>query len=243
MRQVLLVVLLTVFLSFTACSTTISGQVFNAEDFSLIQQAIVIVDSTPIQKKVTDQNGFLFNVANEGTFKVKAFVVKNQEVIAIGSDTITIVEEGNYQLDLVVFPALDLNGDLAILLNEFGTNKNASNPKQSNDLITQTILPIFGLLIIIGAVIFWIRSQSRTTTPSQLAPILPPKKEVFFSTEQKNEVTKLLAARGGRMLQKEVRLTLNWGEAYLSLIVAELEHEGKIKKIKHGRGNILILQQ
>ena len=50
-----------------------------------------------------------------------------------------------------------------------------------------------------------------------------------------------LRVRGGRMLQKDLRQELNLGEAYFSLLVAELQHDGRIKKIKHGRGNILIL--
>ncbi len=44
----------------------------------------------------------------------------------------------------------------------------------------------------------------------------------------------------GRMLQKELRRRLGLSEAKVSMIVAELEHAGLIKKIKKGRGNVLV---
>ena len=43
------------------------------------------------------------------------------------------------------------------------------------------------------------------------------------------------------MTQKELREMVNIGEAKVSLVVSELESYGLIKKIKRGRGNILIL--
>jgi len=42
-----------------------------------------------------------------------------------------------------------------------------------------------------------------------------------------------------RLTQKELRKKLPWSEAKVSLIVADLEERGLIKKIKKGRGNIL----
>jgi len=50
-----------------------------------------------------------------------------------------------------------------------------------------------------------------------------------------------LKKEGGRMTQKEIRKHINLSEAKISLVIAELEDSGKIKKIKKGRGNILIL--
>lgn len=46
-----------------------------------------------------------------------------------------------------------------------------------------------------------------------------------------------------RMLQKDLRKKFNVSEAKISLLITELEAEGKIKKIKRGRANILVWQE
>ena len=45
----------------------------------------------------------------------------------------------------------------------------------------------------------------------------------------------------GRISQKELRKEMMYlSEAKISLILTELEHKGKIEKIKKGRGNVVI---
>lgn len=55
------------------------------------------------------------------------------------------------------------------------------------------------------------------------------------------EVLKIIEEEDGRTTQKEIRKKIPLSEAKISLLIAELEHKGKIKKIKKGRGNIIIL--
>jgi len=54
----------------------------------------------------------------------------------------------------------------------------------------------------------------------------------------------ILKNYGGRLTQKELREKMpEYGEAKVSLIVAELEQMGVVKKFKKGRGNIIVLKQ
>ncbi len=58
------------------------------------------------------------------------------------------------------------------------------------------------------------------------------------------EVLDTLKRSGNRLTQKELRDRLQGlGEAKISLIVSELEALGKIRKIKQGRGNILVVRE
>ena len=57
-----------------------------------------------------------------------------------------------------------------------------------------------------------------------------------------NQIIKIIKDEGGRATQKEIRKKIPLSEAKISLMIAELEHEGKVKKIKKGRGNIIILK-
>jgi len=42
--------------------------------------------------------------------------------------------------------------------------------------------------------------------------------------------------------QKEIRKNFPVSQASISLILTELENDGKLKKIKRGKGNIIILK-
>ena len=56
------------------------------------------------------------------------------------------------------------------------------------------------------------------------------------------QIIELLQKNQGRMTQKEIRKELPLSEAKVSLLITELEYAAKIKKIKKGRGNIIVLQ-
>jgi uncharacterized membrane protein len=48
---------------------------------------------------------------------------------------------------------------------------------------------------------------------------------------------------GGRITQLDLRKALPYSEAKVSLMITDLENRGIVKKIKKGRGNVLILNR
>jgi uncharacterized membrane protein len=64
--------------------------------------------------------------------------------------------------------------------------------------------------------------------------------EMFYSTER---VLEIIKKHGGRTTQKDIRKELPLSEGKISLMITELEHQGKIEKIKKGRGNIIIMKK
>jgi uncharacterized membrane protein len=73
-----------------------------------------------------------------------------------------------------------------------------------------------------------------TQYPAIHDPLLPPDCRDVLTIMEKN---------GGRITQLELRKLLPYSEAKVSLIVSDLESRGIIKKIKKGRGNILIINK
>jgi len=54
----------------------------------------------------------------------------------------------------------------------------------------------------------------------------------------------VIKANDGRISQKELRKEMiDLSESKVSLIITELEHKGKIEKVKRGRGNIILLKE
>lgn len=59
--------------------------------------------------------------------------------------------------------------------------------------------------------------------------------------EDLKQVLEIIGKTGGRMTQKDLRKMLAMSEAKVSLLLADLEDRGYIKKIKKVRGNIIIV--
>jgi len=56
-------------------------------------------------------------------------------------------------------------------------------------------------------------------------------------------VLSIIRDRGGRVTQKDLRLRLNCSEAKASLMITDLEDRGLVRKMKKGRGNVIILTE
>ena len=61
--------------------------------------------------------------------------------------------------------------------------------------------------------------------------------------DDKIKIINIIRRHGNRTTQKDIRKEISFSEAKVSLVIAELEHEGMVKKIKKGRGNIIILNE
>jgi len=64
-------------------------------------------------------------------------------------------------------------------------------------------------------------------------------KQITLSKELQ-DILSFIDKEGGRTTQKDIRKNFPQSEAKISLMIAELEEKGLIKRIKKGRGNIII---
>ena len=111
-------------------------------------------------------------------------------------------------------------------------------PSENNYLL------VFLLIIAVAGIAFYIFIIRKPISPS--LPVANAEKKNSQKTSPEKELDEVLGIiknYGGRITQKELREKLSHGEAKVSLIVAELEHLGKIKKFKKGRGNIIVLKE
>ena len=57
------------------------------------------------------------------------------------------------------------------------------------------------------------------------------------------DVVEFIVQEGGRTTQTEIRYKFPSSEAKISLMITELEHKGIVKRIKKGRGNVIVLEE
>ena len=102
-----------------ANAATIYGTVY---DLSLkkVSNARVEISTSPKQFYVAQNGTYSFNVPN-GKYAIKAQLMQKNEVLASVQENITISQDGNYVLDLILFPdieegiedpGIDVNGNI-----------------------------------------------------------------------------------------------------------------------------------
>lgn len=213
-----LILLLLPVLALNTQGALIHGSVYDLE-LNTLSQAIIEVDTTPKQVMVSRNGSYEFIVA-PGKYNI---IAKHTNLELLTKEEITVKEEGSYVLDLILFPDLGLEEEL---LTETLVIEEYDEPSP-----IPTIAIIIILTLIIGVGIWYWKKKS---------PVETPKEEKKTKYDLK-EILDFVKKEGGRTTQKELRKAIPYSEAKISLMIAELESQGKIKRIKKGRGNILIL--
>ncbi len=69
--------------------------------------------------------------------------------------------------------------------------------------------------------------------------IIKEVKEVPVADELQS-ILKFVEKEGGRTTQKDIRKNFPYSEAKISLMIDDLEAKGLLKRIKKGRGNVIV---
>jgi len=235
MLRVLNFILLMLVFAGIANAATIHGTIY---DLSLnkVSNARVEINTLPKQVMVAQNGSYSFNVPY-GFYTIKAQIVQKNTVLASVQENITIRQDGNYVLDLILFP------DVEEGIEEIGIDVGDDVVGNAKGNIGYSVLTFAFILIVMSIVAFY-----------YIKKIRPRKKEPERITVQKEEaeepeddglsqLVKIIKNEGGRATQKEIRKQIPLSEAKISLMIAELEHKGIVEKIKKGRGNIIILKR
>ncbi|MBN1645429.1 hypothetical protein JW868_00140 [Candidatus Woesearchaeota archaeon] len=208
-------------LSSLASAATIEGIVYDF-DLARIDNAVVTVNSTPVQTMVAEDGRYSFQVAL-GQYLINASSNGRSE-----SQDIEISSEGVFRLDLIFFDEVvneeELVEDVEVV--EFEGDEEV---KQSRFSLLMTVMMIVWLGII-AFLIFLSRINKKS-------------KKVLDALEDDNEKLLLVQylKKHRRVTQKQIRSNMPFSESKVSMIISELENEGRVRKIKKGRANIVVL--
>ena len=233
-------------LIFSAQAAMVYGSIYDFSDFEKpLENVIVEIEenSTRVQYKVFVDGTYSFNVS-PGRYVIKAKFYNDNNILEFsGEEKLNISQpDESRNLDLILFPPIDSEfeylGDIN-LTGDIETNE--------TDYINYIII-ISAALIIISIIIFYIlkkRSKSISKT-GEPAPLPPENKNLNNISDNLpddlRELYDIILKKGGRITQKDLRKEVIFGEAKVSLMIADLEDRGLIKKIKKGRSNIIIAE-
>ncbi len=209
----LLLGLMIILFSSICHAAAISGIVYD-ESLNTAKNAIVEINTVPKQTFVAKDGSYSFEVP-VGSYVISAKLGELQ-----AAENLTVEKEGNYIIDLIMFPDLD---EMPPIEEDIGGSV-AEEKTSFNYLFV-----IVGILLILFFAFYIIIKRG--------------KKPAQGLDEDIDNLVRIIKKQGGRATQKEIRKEIPLSEAKISLMIAELEHKGIVEKIKKGRGNIIILKK
>ncbi len=236
------IILLVLLILSGAYSATITGEVVEWYTFDKLNNVIVEINTVPLQRDITTNGEYSFEVGF-GEYVISAEYYDGDELVYSDLQEIVVTQEGNFVVDLLMFPPLD---NIEDELGAIDFNGIEVVPEESELTENEDYSDIVGIGIIVFAVIFGIIVLFVLLKSDVLSHTKKEEKsaETEELDEYAEEVLALLRRRGNRLTQKEIRDEIQGiGEAKISLIITELEAAGKVKKIKKGRGNIIVLKK
>jgi len=222
----------------TVHAATISGSIYSLS-LEKESDAIIEIDTLPKQLFVSKTGDYTFNV-NPGNYTLHAHTSTSGSY-----ESIIVNDDGNYTLDLILEEKLTtLPNDL--LFNDSGIDVSSNIPESRDWSIEATILLGLIILIIVSSlgVLLFMYYHKNTSLKNALQSTHEDdqktgNKDLKVLDEYEHRILQLIK-KDKRVTQKDVRKEIPLSEAKISLILSDLESLGKIRKIKKGRGNILI---
>jgi len=207
---------------------TIHGTVYDI-GLDRLPNTIVVINSTPEQQMVSKNGTFSFSVP-PGLYELKAWNDKSESVVA---ENITASSEGDYVFDLILLPSLET--EEALLEEEFDV-------PGLEEVIEEKPPTQWALWLVVFIVLGWLVYKMSKKPKRIVEKVIEKVKEVsrVAVSDDLHKILDFIDNEGGRTTQKDIRRQFPYSEAKISLMIDELETKGLIKKIKKGRGNVIL---
>ncbi|MEA1893863.1 MAG: hypothetical protein U9N36_01425 [Euryarchaeota archaeon] len=266
LRRCLLLIAIFVVCAPSASAAAVHGTTYEWSTFEALENTVVLVNSTPPQKLVAPYGSYTFDLS-EGSYAIRAEYYRGNLLEYCAEENITIVGDGDFVLDLLMFPPIEeayLREDINLSEDLFDYEELHEDEEDSTMILYTT--GILLVLAIISALFLWNRGKKgngkggtdwtdgkedygyKPLEPEPEVPEEPgdrgelePEGAESAIPSDLQEVLLIIRERDGRIAQKDLRLRLNCSEAKASLMITDLEDRGLVKKVKKGRGNVIIL--
>ncbi len=197
---------------------SIHGSVY---DFGLnrLPNALVDIDTSPRQMMVASDGTYSFSVP-VGNYLLKA-THKDADVV----ENVSVSADGDYVIDLILLPSVD-----EALLSDVPEVPFVEDAVQDRPVSHWFLwLVVFAIL---GFIVYKVSRKPVEKVVKEIRGIAVP--------EDLQRILEFIDKEGGRTTQKDIRKNFPFSEAKISLMIDELEAHGFIRRIKKGRGNIIV---
>jgi len=247
-RRFILLIIIVACLVMSAQAAKVYGNIYEWSDFEKpLKNVIVEIEenATRLQYKVSSDGAYSFNIT-PGSYILRAKYYINNILELSGEEKLQIDKSDEYRnLDLLLFPPTDSDYEYLGDINLSG-ELDVKEPDVANYIV---VIVIVLLIVFILLYFLWkkkgklvILEQIEDPEESPGNTTIPIENRTRELPDDLRELYDMILKKGGRTTQKEVRKDAKYGEAKVSLMLADLEDRGLIKKIKKGRSNIIIAE-
>jgi uncharacterized membrane protein len=235
LRKLIFGLFFMILLSSLASAAQIQGQVYDLE-LNVLNNVKVEVDTVPRQILVVKDGSYAFDL-DPGNYEITATYLPDDLKI---TEHVTIKDQGMYNLDLILFPNLDPETEILDEISDIDLTE--TFVEEDVNTLARLVTAIVLIGLVVAVVILWVKFKKKTEeikkdVKKQVAKVSKPS-----VPDDLKELVAFIKHEGGRTTQKDIRKHIPLSEAKISLMIAELEDKGIIKKIKKGRGNIIVLK-
>ena len=184
-------------------------------DFGLnkLPNSVVEIDTSPRQQMVAVGGTYSFSVP-PGNYTLSARF-KDSDI----DENISAVSDGDYVFDLILLPNVD---ELSVETPEVPLVEDVVQDVP----VTSWLVWLF-VFVVLGFVAY------KVSRPRNII------KEVSVADDLQ-KILEFVEKEGGRTTQKDIRKNFPYSEAKISLMIDDLEAKGLLKRIKKGRGNVIV---
>lgn len=241
-RRFILLIIIVASLVMSAQAAKVYGNIYEWSDLEKpIKNVIVEIEenSTRVQYKVSSDGAYSFDIS-PGSYVLRAKYYNNNILEFTGEENLHIdMPNESRNIDLLLFPPIDSDY-------EYLRDINLTGELETKDTGAANYITIIIAFLLIALILIFFLSKKKNK------PVIPEEKENPSEPPIENkarelpddlsELYDLILKKGGRTTQKEIRKDSKYGEAKVSLMLADLEDRGLVKKIRKGRSNIIIAE-
>jgi uncharacterized membrane protein len=224
-------------------NATVHGTFYDLWTFTPLGNVVIEVysDSTLRMQTISADGTYSLSLS-PGNYTIMGKHYYGSLLISDAQENVTLQPNDNITLDFIMFPTFDEN------VEENALSENYDNAIYQEEAEEGTEWwPVVGVALIpalVGAIVAYYYSKilPKKRLGAKKVEGAPSIKVVGLPDDLK-EVMDVIRESGGRINQVELRQKLPYSEAKVSLMVADLENRGLVRKIKKGRGNIIVLTE
>ncbi|MBI4440435.1 hypothetical protein HY638_05670 [Candidatus Woesearchaeota archaeon] len=235
LKNILLVLFAVLMASGAVQAAVVHGAVYDL-NLERVENIVMEVNSEPQQRLISQDGSYSFEL-NPGSYTITARYRDNASLLT-ANENIKIDEEGDFVLDIFLFPDVGEEQELA---NEGAGISVGDEVIDGSSIIRLAWIAAF---VILGISVLGIAGLGFYMYRQKLK-VAEVKKAIESGEldEELHQLMEFIRKEGGRTTQKDIRKSFPQSEAKISLMITELEHKGHLEKIKKGRGNVIILKK
>ena len=143
------ILLMSVGFAAAAETATVHGIAYEWSTFEPLDNAIIEVNSTPVQSMVAKYGIYSFELPN-GSYLITATYYQEDVLTHYGEETLTVSEEGNYVLDLLLLPSYSSSEEMYMgSASDVSAESGQETAPSSNSLLAGTSLVVIILLAVL----------------------------------------------------------------------------------------------